>query len=68
MRPKPLGTNVTHLNGNVQQNEWHPSKQAAFVSVSVPGADKWRVTVAGNGKGLSETTFKSQFFQSKAKL
>lgn len=68
MRLKPLGTNVTHLNGNIQQNEWHSSKQAAFVSVSLPGADKWKVMVAGTGKGLSETIFKSQFFQSKAKL
>lgn len=51
MRLKPLGTNVTHLNGNVQQNEWHSSKQAAFVSVSLPGTDKWRVMVAGKGKG-----------------
>lgn len=68
MRPKPLGTNVTHLNGNVQQNEWHPSKQAAFVSISVPGADKWRVIVTDAGKGLAEPIFKSQFFQSKAKL
>lgn len=68
MRLKPLGTNVTHLNGNVQQNEWHPSKQVAFVSISVPGTDKWRVTVTDAGKGLGKPIFKSQFFQSKAKL
>lgn len=68
MIPKPLGTNVTHLNGNLQQNEWHPSKQVAFLSIPVPGADKWRVIVTDAGKGLGEPIFKSQFFQSKAKL
>jgi len=68
VRLKPLGTNVTHLNGNVQQNEWHRSKQGAFVSVFVPGADKWSVIVTDAGKGLGEPIFKSQFFQSKAKL
>lgn len=49
-RLKPLGTNVAHLNGNVQQNEWHPSKPGAFVGVSVPGADKWCVIVTDCGK------------------
>lgn len=49
-RLKPLGTNVAHLNGNVQQNEWHPSKPGAFVGESVPGADKWCVIVTDCGK------------------
>lgn len=61
MRQKPLGRNATHLNGNVQRNEWQPSKSGASIGITVLGVDNWCIIVTGSGRVLGEPIFKIRF-------